>query len=195
MFQQNVPIYQDLANQARGEALSQFETPASTLAGLNADRNVQAVNTQFANMGSATSGAAAAAAAQGAQQPLAQLAMDRANLANNAYSSTLNPLLQQGQQLATQENQFGYNAGVQQLMNLIGAATQQGQLGLGQTNAGNTAYSTNAGLQQAGAQGIAGLSALYAGLQGQALGGLTTLGTPEYWEPTYVAGTGLLGQL
>lgn len=193
IFQQNVPIFQDLANQARTEALSQFETPAATQAAFQADQNVQGAANQFAGLGAGTSGAAAAAAAQGAQAPLAQLAVDRANLANQAYAGTLNPLLQQGQQLASAENQFGYNAGINQLMQLIGAAQGQGQLGLGQAGAANQAQANAGQLAQAGASGLAGLSSLYAGLQGGALSGLTALSQPEYFAPTYQAGTGLLG--
>lgn len=193
LFQQNVPMYQDLATQAQQQALSGFETPASTQAMLTADRNVSSAANQFANLGGSTSGAAAGAAAQGAQAPLAQLALDRASLGNQAYSNTLNPLLQQGQQLATQESQFDYNSGIQQLMNLIGAAGQQGQLGLGQASAANQAQSNATNQQNIGAQGIAGQSALQAGLFGQALGGLSSLSQPEYFTPAYQPATGLGG--
>lgn len=193
LFQDQIPMFQELAQDARSQALSQFETPATTQALLQADQNVGAVANQFAGLGGATSGAAAAAAAQGAQAPLAQLAVDRANLANQAYQGTLNPMLQQGYGAAQNQAQFQYGAGVEQLMNLLSAASQQGQLGAAQAGAANQAQATGAGLQQAGAGGLAGLSSLYAGLQGGALSGLTQLSAPEYWQPTYVAGSGLLG--
>jgi hypothetical protein len=193
LFQQNIPIYQDLANQARQEALGQFETPATSQALLSADRNVSSAANQFAGLGASTSGAAAAAAAQGAQAPLAQLAVDRANLANQSYLGTLNPLLQQGQGLASQQSQFGYNAGVQSLLQQLSAAGQAGQLGLGQVGAANQGVSNaNQQLGQ-GAQGLLGLSSLYAGLQSGALSGLTDLSQPEYFTPTYTPDTGLFG--
>jgi hypothetical protein len=192
-FQQNAPIYQDLANQASQQALGAFEAPAATQALFQADQNVANVANQFANMGASTSGAAAAAAAQGAQAPLNQLALDRANVANQAYLGTLNPLLQQGQQLASQNAQFGYNADQQALLSLLGAAQQQAQMGLNQAQTGVQAQGQAGNLAQGGAGGLANLSSLYAGLQGNALSGLTALGQPEYFQPTYTAGSGLLG--
>jgi len=191
IFQQNVPVYQDLANQARSEALGAFERPAATQAMFQSDQNVQGAANQFAGLGSATSGAAASAAAQGAISPLLALDQQRAALGTQAYQSTLNPLLQQGQQLASGENQFGYNAGVQQLMQLLGAAQSQGQLGLGTAQAGAGQQAMGQAGQQFGAQGMAGLSSLYAGLQGGALSGLTNLSQPEYWQPTIQPQTGL----
>lgn len=194
-FQSQTPIFQDLAQDARSQALGAFETPAASQALFQADQNVQGAANNFAGLGGSTSGAAAAAAAQGAQAPLAQLAVDRANVGTSAYQNTLNPLLQQGYSQANQNAQFDYSSGINQLMSLIGAAQGQGQLGLGQASSANQAQSTATGQQQAGAQGMAGLSSLYAGLQGQALNGLTQLGAPEYWQPTYQAGSGFLGFL
>lgn len=202
LLEQTAPIYQDLATQARDQALSQFETPAAVQAQMTADRNLSSVANQFAGLGASTSGAAAAAAAQGAQAPLAQMAVDRANLANQAFSGVYNPLIQQGQMLASQENQMAYNAGVQNILNQINAAVQQGQFGATQAGVGAQQQGigadilgTGAALAGQSAGGQAGLSSLYAGLQGQALSGLTSLGQPQYWQPTYQQGSGLLGLL
>ena len=193
IFKENLPLYQDLANQARTQALDAFETPAATQAMFQADQNVQGAANQFAGLGAATSGAASAAAAQGAQAPLSQLAIDRANLGTQAYQNTFNPLATQGQALASQENQFGYNAGIEQLMQLIGAAQAQGQLGLGQAGAANQAAGQAGNLMGQSAQGMAGLSSLYAGLQGGSLSGLTNLSQTEYWQPTISPATGMFG--
>jgi hypothetical protein len=191
IFQQNIPIFQDLANEARSQALSSFERPAATQALFQADQNVQGAANNFAGLGASTSGAAAAAAAQGAQAPLSQLAQNRAAVGNQAFLGTLNPLLQQGQQLASQENQFGFNAGMNQLLQLIGAAQSQGQLGLGTAQAGAGQQALGQAGQQAGFGGLAGLSSLYAGLQGGALSGLTALSQPEFFAPAIQPQTGL----
>ncbi len=191
IFQQNVPIFQDLANQARDQAVTAFERPAATQALFQSDQNVQGAANQFAGLGAATSGAAASAAAQGAIAPLLALDQQRAALGTQAYQSTLNPLLQQGQQIASQENQFGFNAGVNQLLQLLGAAQSQGQLGLGVAQAGAGQQALGQQGVQAGAGGLAGLSSLYAGLQGGALSGLAGLSQPEFFSPAIQPATGL----
>jgi hypothetical protein len=191
IFQQNIPIFQDLANQARSEALSSFERPAATQALFQSDQNVQGAANQFAGLGAATSGAAASAAAQGAIAPLLALDQQRAALGTQAFQSTFNPLLQQGQQLASQENQFGFNAGINQLLQLIGAAQSQGQLGLGTAQAGAGQQALGQQGQIAGAGGLAGLSSLYAGLQGGALSGLAGLSQPEFFAPAIQPATGI----
>ncbi len=196
IFNQRVGDYQNLANQNRQQALSGFETPAVTQALLNADANTSAVANSFANTGAATSGAAAGALAQGAQSPLAQLAVDRANLGNAAYQNTLNPLLQQGQQLAQAENQNVYNQGTQNLLqqlNALGALSNalQGQAGSANQAASNATnlYGTGTGAQQAAGSGYAGQSALMANLGSNALNGLNTLAAPEWYSPAVQQGS------
>jgi hypothetical protein len=191
IFQQNIPIFQDLANQARDQALSAFERPAATQALFQSDQNVQGAANQFAGLGAATSGAAASAAAQGAIAPLLALDQQRAALGTQAFQSTFNPLIQQGQQIASQENQFQFNAGIDQLMKLIAASQSQGQLGLGTAQAGAGQQALGQAGQQAGAGGLAGISSLYAGLFGGALNNLTGLSQPEFFAPAIQPATGI----
>ena len=193
LFNSNVPMYQQLASNAQQQAMNAFETPAATQAMLNADANVSSAANQYAGLGAATSGAAAAAAAQGASTPLAQLAVDRANLGTSAYQNTLNPLLQQGMQQASNETQMAYNSDVQALINLMQAAAQQGSVGANQASSGAQQASTGANMYGNAASGAAGLSSLYAGLQGSSLSGLSQLGQAEYYSPQVTPGSGLLG--
>jgi hypothetical protein len=126
-FMGNIPQYQDIARSVAeqagrvgGRSVQENAQRASVQAGQNAARSTPG--------GAGFSGAQATAVGQAAANPLAEALNNASNLASQNYTGTFNQLAGQGQGLAAQGQQAGFQNALQQLQAEIGGLSQEGSL-------------------------------------------------------------------